>query len=463
MPDPNAVTAAPQESLVNKRRKRYKQVNRKAGSARKGQRYRTVVKNGDVTHVYADGTVVGKGVGKGTKPPKKHKGKNAGSRNAGAGSSGFDPLAPITGRQFNRELRANTRLQFGDETRQLQSERRISDQAQANIPAWFAGYQAQIAQARGQATGYAQAAQQAAYNQANQAALQGGQQVQQQQAQGQQQANKLGVNFNAQPYADAGQAVAARQGAQTQFGTAIGAQGVAQNNYLADRGRVAAGQGVQAQLDELGRRRNIEQEAKDLARKKGDFKYKFRGDVRASERQWAGEQEVFGLNALKEKNDAAQAAAELKRKKKADANLAADRAHDNSIADQTLALSQRKQTWVENHPSIGVHGGSRADGGYTTSEKHVANRYYRNALGQRGQVGKKYTDGKLKGQTIRASDVIQGLVDKGYDRLIARAAIAPGRLSSHELKLLRRMGIHVPRGGYSGDSATPRNKNGTPG
>ena len=98
--------------------------------------------------------------GKG-KPPKGRKPSRGRRPSRPSAPRGYDPLAPLTGENLERELTAATRLRYGPQERQLESERRISGQAYANTADWYTKYLQDTEQMRQQAQqGYVQATQQ---------------------------------------------------------------------------------------------------------------------------------------------------------------------------------------------------------------------------------------------------------------------------------------------------------------
>lgn len=209
-------------------------VNRKKGSKRYGQRY-TVRKDG--AHVYKSGAVVG-----GKKKPK-------------------DPYAS--------QVDAATKLEFGDTDLQIDRERRIHGQANLNVGDWWQGYKNDVESARQrQAQGYQQA-QQSVYNQANTARAQDQSQAAQMDAEAQRQAALRGATAGPNV---AAQAQASRAALNNSYGGLIGSQGASQNAYMADQGRIAGGIRALELGKEASRGRQVEEQARSVAAKKGAFK-----------------------------------------------------------------------------------------------------------------------------------------------------------------------------------------------
>lgn len=256
------------------------------------------------------------------KPKPTAKKRNATRRTP----SGYDPLQPLSGRSLNREVNAEAKLQYGPQFRQLDSERRISQQASVNDQSWYNNYLQVSQQAAQQQASYTKGFQDAAYQQANTAAASDQAQNASQLAQQNQSAAIRGTAPGPEVAQNMQAGVAARQAQGTAMGGVLAAQGQAQTGYLEGRVGTAAGEGIQAQVDEQRRRSKIEQLAQELKGEMGAFKIKARGELRESERKYALERSAFDLDVTKESNDAAQAAADDKRQARTERrNAARDR------------------------------------------------------------------------------------------------------------------------------------------
>jgi hypothetical protein len=250
-------------------------------------------------------------------------------------SNGLDPLAPLTDRGLRREANTLADLQYRPQERELAYRRQVQAQRQANVPGWFQDYRNTVGAMQQHVQQAYQAGQQAAYQQAN--AMYGRQAgaIQQQGAQAQADAAKRGTTADSSVQAQALQGAAQNQAMGTAFGGLIGAQGANQGAIYAAQQSGVAGQQLQAQQNEQAQMRKLDQLAADLASDKGAFRVKARGDLREQERAYDLNRRASWLNVAQEQNDAADAAAQRRLKKRQLRSLNQDRAHDNALGDAT--------------------------------------------------------------------------------------------------------------------------------
>ncbi len=381
--------------------------NVKSGSPRKGKVFRKV----DGAHVYKIGgrTVSIKGAPK-SKAPAKPK------TPAKPKPAPFDLAAPLTRQTFKAELKAATGLKFGPQERQLDAERRVSDQQIANTGSWYDDYLAAAERARQsgqqgfqQAAGNIRSATGAATAQSNAQNAQLSQQAQEAAA-------KLGATANPELDAIAARAVQSRQATGLAQAGLVDSLGASNNAYMADRGRIGAGAKLSALQQEAGNRRKIESAARDVATEKGQFRAEFRTQAREKERTYGLERAAFGLDTLKAKLDAKDDAAS---RRLARVKLREDRMRDRRdfAAGRDDEAFDRADTLADNQ---------RADrgGGGASSLTPSQRRGYQADLGQAYSLAQAYMkNGRLK-KGVSPGSVVAGLVGKkGYPRDLAKAAV----------------------------------------
>ena len=195
-------------------------------------------------------------------------------------------IAPLTPKGLRQEVRARTRLQYGELGRALRGDLRASRAQSKNLNAWYNEYQREMDKLRsGQL--------------ANTQALQG------QMASNAGAVSQAGAATRQALQAEEDRSAAIRGTVSTGENTSRDAAGAAQRSALAASSRDAAAQmgassnnlltGIAA-ASELGRqadqragrntRLQTQSKLRDLKREKGDFRVKTRGDLRQSERDW---------------------------------------------------------------------------------------------------------------------------------------------------------------------------------
>lgn len=195
-------------------------------------------------------------------------------------------IAPLTPKGLRQEVRARTRLQYGELGRALRGDLRASRAQSKNLNAWYNEYQREMDKLRsGQL--------------ANTQALQG------QMASNAGAVSQAGAATRDALQSEEDRSAAIRGTASTGENTSRDAAGATQRSALAASSRDAAAQmgassnnlltGIAA-ASELGRqadqraerntRLQTQSKLRDLKREKGDFRVKTRGDLRQSERDW---------------------------------------------------------------------------------------------------------------------------------------------------------------------------------
>ena len=283
--------------------------------------------------------------------------------------------APLTPRLLGEQVTAATDLAYSAPTQELQGQRGVNAQMQANIPGWFDGYQASLARATAvqqAATANAVAAQQNAANTTS--ALDTAQQGTQQAAMAAD-AQKRGASVDPQIAATAQQAAMARRGSMDAFTGLQAGLGAATTGLAANREVVGAGQRVTAQQAERNVGLNLDKTARALATDKGNYATTFRQKLIDAEHTKTLENKAFGLNVEKAQADVETDRAKLKAKVKTDsAKLALDKAElaakremnaatrSNNraridIAQKNLAVAQRRVRAYEKGQSVSASGG----------------------------------------------------------------------------------------------------------
>jgi hypothetical protein len=346
---------------------------------------------------------------------------------------------------FMSEVDALAQLQFGPQERQLAEQRAIEAQRGVNQNSWYSDlYQRSLQAAQASQAG-ALAAQQAAYAQGNQnfatdqAANQGLLQQQNQQA------AIRGTATDPMLAQQMQQGAQVRQQQQTQFGNLAGQLGQNQAGYAGARTIQATEQGIQAQSDTQARQRKVESLAQELLADKGAFKVKTGMELQQTAHKQRLENKAFGLDVAQEQFDQQDALADNRRMSKSERrqqrearSRIRDRRLDNTRADRSLSLSERKEQRMRDQDLADdgkLNGSSGGKGKYSQSQMNSNQESYRKARSIAGGI-----KGGKKG------DIIRFLSNKkGVDPLIARAVVAPGTLTAGQRAELRRMGVKPPK------------------
>lgn len=243
---------------------------------------------------------------------------------------------PLRGKQMRREMNAATRLQFGDQQRQIQAQQRASAARSQDLGDWFGEYQRQLASANQATTqGYNDAESRIAARAAqarqadvamNNAAIQ----------QAQADAAARGVAFDPSAFQQAGQAASYRQGQDNTLADLTAMQGQNQAAYMNDKSRIGQGELINQRLAEAARARGFENDLVNLAKDKGAFRVDFRNKSRQQERDYMNQKAQMGLDA---------------------ASIGVKRGYNDAIKYQALMGAQPSR--VDNY----YHGGSKSGGG----------------------------------------------------------------------------------------------------
>ncbi len=378
----------------------------------------------------------------------------------------FDPNRPRGGRDILNQAEALTNLEYAPQEAEL-GRTRQNQAGRTNVMAsWFGQYQAQVAEQARQQQAAGQAFQQGAYAASQQAFAADTAGVGQRQGQAQQGAAQMGAVTDPAVAMQAQQAAGARLAQGTAFGTTLGQMGQANANLMGQRAASAGQQRVEVLRDEQARAQKIDQLALELSGQRASSKTATVGKLQDAEHTKTMERQAFGLDVTKEQADAAADAAtaadreaDNKRAGRNDRSTRRDRRADNRRADADDAEQQRHN--LETEATAREKSRNSSSGGSGGSPKYSQSQRNGNARDMRAA---RSLTGGLKG---KPSDLIGFLVrSKGFDPLVARAAVAPGSLNRRQRTELRRMGIKA--GGRSNSnqhptSLPPRNADGTPG
>lgn len=302
-------------------------------------------------------------------------------------------IAPLTPKGLRQEVRARTRLQYGELGRALHGDLRASRAQSKNLNAWYNEYQREMDKLRsGQL--------------ANTQALQG------QMASNAGAVSQAGAATRDALQSEEDRSAAIRGTVSTGENTSRDAAGAAQRSALAASSRDAAAQmgassnnlltGIAA-ASELGRqadqraerntRLQTQSKLRDLKREKGDFRVKTRGDLRQAERDWAIQNRT----------------------------LAKDYGYQATVRDQTAGGVKQAQLYAgamrAQAAAKGGGGGSGGGGGVSGKDGRRAMGYLREGI--RGSGG---TWGSWRELKANRTVLIDDLINRGVDPAAARAA-----------------------------------------
>lgn len=286
----------------------------------------------------------------GTTAPRKTPGrqhKPVGGQQAKQPNPVTAPLEPKT---LRKEVRSRTNLEYRPLERKLGGELRASNQRVRDVGNWWGEYLAQVAGLRADTTNaYANAAtqtqglidQSSAIDTANTQRL------------NTEEAASAALRGQA-PSGEAAQREAAAQAQRNYLSSAMGganaARGANQYAYLTDKQRIGAGQSIASRREEQKRGISIRQDQRELAKSRGDFAVKTRGDLRDKERDYLIQRRAFPLEKQKL------------------ANEASNDAYDRSLEERKLSETERHNRASEKN-----------SGGLTPSERRERKEGKRNA------------------------------------------------------------------------------------
>lgn len=212
----------------------------------------------------------------------------------------FVPGGQLSNRDVARERNAASKLQYGDEERELEQARTDSDyHRDTRLPAWFADYQRQLqaGQAQQEAAN-AQAAAQITQLGAGDANVAGQlSPVASQQAHMGQFGLSGDTAANTTREQDAGRV---RQMLNSSFGGMLTTQGAGRVGQMIDqRTRIVPGWQIQEQAQEQGRGMKVAGDQAALAKLKGEFATRYMADARERESKGVLERAAFGLDQAK--------------------------------------------------------------------------------------------------------------------------------------------------------------------
>lgn len=297
-------------------------------------------------------------------------------------------IAPLTPKGLRREVRARTRLQYGELGRALRGDLRASRAQSRNLNAWYNEYQREMDKLRSGQLANTQA-------------------LQTQMASNAGAVSQAGAATRDALQAEEDRSAAIRGTVSTGENTSRDAAGAAQRSALAASSRDAAAQmgassnnlltGIAAAA-ELGRqadqraerntRLQTRSKLRDLKREKGDFRVKTRGDLRQSERDWTIQNRT----------------------------LAKDYGYQDAmkyVADQGV---RKMGIYASTNPG-GSGGGGGGGGGVSGKDGRRAMGYLREGI--RGSGG---TWGSWRELKANRTVLIDDLINRGVDPAAARAA-----------------------------------------
>jgi hypothetical protein len=197
------------------------------------------------------------------------------------------PLAkPLTGKRYKRELKAQRRLEFGPEQRQLASEKRAARLTTQRTGDWYDSYLNDLKRLQGQVQGaYAQAGQQVASGNAAQAGY--AESLRQRLGTEDRADAKLrGANYDPSQSGTAAQAALARYSTGNTMGGLLATQGANENAYFAAERGIGHGSKVDQLLRARARGRTVNADLRDLASRKRKFAADYASQARPQERDF---------------------------------------------------------------------------------------------------------------------------------------------------------------------------------
>ena len=204
---------------------------------------------------------------------------------------------PLRGKQMRREMNAATRLQFGDQQRQILGQQRASAARTQDLGDWFGEYQRQLASANQATTAGYQDAEARMAARAAQARQQDMTMNDAAMAQARADAAQRGVAFDPSAFQQGGQAASFRQGQDNTLADLTALQGQNQAAYMNDKSRIGQGELINQRLAEAARARGYENDLVNLAKDKGAFRVDFRNKSRQQERDYMNQKAQMGLDA----------------------------------------------------------------------------------------------------------------------------------------------------------------------
>jgi hypothetical protein len=215
----------------------------------------------------------------------------------------WDPLQPIRGKTAKREVNAATRLEFDPQKRQLQGEMLGSDRRQGEIDSWYANYQNEVARLRGEAQGAYDKAAGAITSLSQQNASQDAANQRQISDQARQDAELRGATYDDSGSKTAAAAANARQNLLATVHGTVQGQGANQYAHMTNRQAIAGTSQREAKDAEYKRRWGLDQDARELAKKEGDFRVDFLRTLREDERRYQVEKAASKVDKYEARTD----------------------------------------------------------------------------------------------------------------------------------------------------------------
>lgn len=359
----------------------------------------------------------------GAKPKKRAKPKKA-------KKAPVDPFAAPT--------EAALKIRFEPAEQEIAAERRISDQQVANTGSWYNDYQRSVAAANQNTQAGYRGAQQSVYGQANLSRQQDQTQASQLDQSAQANATLRGATAGANP---AAQAAAARQTSNNSFGGLLGAQGAAQNTYGNQMYANAAGMRASELQKEQARRRLVEKKGQDLAKEKGAARLTTRQELEDQAWKTRLEEATFNLKrndtaadnarlAQGQKQTAKNQALTRKQTAKNQRQIAKDKAAQRRLTQRGQNLTdQRAREKAAKGGKGGAKGGKGKNDAFTPTQKRGNVDKYQKARGLVQSDGKGHSAGHM----------VKTLVRKGWNPILARAAVQRELYGGVDKKLAQRI------------------------
>lgn len=273
---------------------------------------------------------------------------------------------PLTLPRLRKETKASTNLAYRPTERAINAEKRASVQRTKDEGNWWNEYLATVQQGQGaDQAAYNNAAQQgqAFIGQANAADSANTAKLDSQAAES---AAVRGQSAPTQPAERAAAAQSQRNYLSAATGAATARQGANQFSYLGEQGRIGKGQSIAARTQEQARTRSIESDKRELAKQRGDYAAKFRGEEIEKNHDYLTQLRAFGLDKKKYGTEVAEA-------------------HTAATAAAQKAAQEAGQQGIENRQKqeeIGIErkkANGEAKGGKTQSERNEAQEGRKNA------------------------------------------------------------------------------------
>ena len=372
---------------------------------------------------------------------------------------------PLTPKLLARETEAATKLQFGDQEREIQGEQRASDLHNQRIGGWFNEYQAKVREAQQRTAavyGQQQASMQAASLQAGQ---QDNAQLQQLQGQGQADAANRGAVMDPGASAMAQQAIAARGTTNATQSNLVGSQGANQSAYLIDRERIGARSGIEERGKESSRRRTLDRNMREVQKDKGEFKVKYKSEARDKERKSQLEQMVFAGEMAQNQQKAEGDAAALRSSERKSSAERKSRERINRQDNRTSSRnSRRSSSTTRRGQDVSSRDRQSAEAGRNARDDGPAGkkgkpRYSagdrtasRKKIAKVQDAGSQYKaidrQARKEGEPLTPSEIRQLMSKRGFSTAEINAGNdirVYGELSGPNYAALKRAGVLIPK------------------